>query len=259
MPLVEEILSHQAAFLFILIRVAAFFLAMPLIGGGGVPNIVKAMIVLSTSFMLFQVVKLSVPPLGLLTLVLGILSEIVIGLILGLVVRLLFGAVEIGAEIVGTQMGFGAAQMFDPISNQQASLMGRLEGVLVMLIFLGIRGHHIVIEALVRSFDLVPGIGFYPSGVLVEQIVEAAGRMFILGLKIGLPVIVALLMANAAIGVLSRVVPQMNVLLFSFPVTISLGLVVLGLSLPVLGQLIAGEISHFKSVFPGLLAAMRRQ
>jgi len=257
MPFIDAILRNQSAFLFILIRVAAFLLAIPLIGGGAVPNTVKAMIVLSTSVMLFQVVKMPVPELSLITLVLGVLGEIVIGLIIGLVVRLLFSAIDIGAEIVGTQMGFGAAQMFDPISNQQASLIGRVEGVLAMLIFLAVNGHHIVIEALVRSFDLVPGIGFYPSGRLVEQVVEIGGRMFVLGLKIGLPVIVALLMANAAIGVLSRVVPQMNVLLFSFPVTISLGLVVLGLSLPVVGSLLVEEISHFRSVFPSLLAAMR--
>ena len=257
--LIEVILKNQSAFLFILVRVAAFLVAMPLIGGAGVPGMVKAILVLSMSFLLFQTVSLKPEKaLTLVTLTSGVLGEILIGLTLSLAANFLFSAVEIGSEIVGMQMGLGSANLFDPVSNKQASLIARLQGLAAMLIFLGVNGHHIVIESLVQSFELIPSIGFYPEGPLIEYLMRLAGKMFLVGLKIGIPVIVALLMANVTIGIFSRVIPQMNVLLFSFPITITLGLVVTGLSLPVFAAIFTEEISNLRTVFPELLMGMRR-
>lgn len=257
MEIIDAILNNQAAFLFILVRVAAFLFALPLIGGPGVPNMVKALIVLSVTFVLFQILQVKPQSLTLVTMTAGLIGEVLIGLLIGMGVRMIFGAVEIGSALAGIQMGFGAARLFDPVSNQQVSLISRLQGLVALLIFLSINGHHILIKTLVQSFGLVPSIGFYPSGPMVGFMMKLAGKMFLLGLKISLPVSVSLLMANVAIGILGRVVPQMNVLLFSFPITIMLGLIVLGISLPFFVQLLRREITGLKEVFPLLLAGMQ--
>jgi len=257
-PLIESILSHHTAFLFILFRVAAFFVAIPLIGGAGVPVMVKMMLVLSMSFLLFQTVSLQSPgDLNFVALSTALLGEVLIGLIIGMGANLIFSAIEIGSEIVGMQMGLGSANLFDPISNKQASLVARLQSLVAMLIFLAVNGHYIVLESMVKSFELIPSIGFYPSGPLVQYIMRLAGEMFLLGLKVAIPVIVALLMANVIIGIFSRVIPQMNVLLFSFPVTITLGLVMVGFSLPILSGILTQEISGLKPVFQNLLMGMK--
>ncbi len=256
-PAIQEILQHGPAFLFIVVRVAAFFVAMPLIGGGSVPAMIKVMLVLSMSFVLFQVVEVApMAPLTLLSLTTGLFGEFLIGLTMSLGVNMLFAAVEIGSEIIGMQMGFGSANLFDPISNRQTSLIARLEGLVAMLVFLAINGHYIVIESLVFSFEFIPSSGFYPSGALIQYLMKLASRMFLIGLKVGIPVIVALLLANAIIGILSRVIPQMNVLLFSFPVTITLGLLIVGFSLPVFVSILTEEISSLKQVLPGVLIRM---
>ncbi len=257
-PLIESILQNQAAFLFILVRVAAFLAAVPLIGGAGVPTMIKVMIVLSMTLMLFQVLELKPEKsLNLVTLTTGVLGEVLIGLILSLGVNFLFAAVEIGSEIAGMQMGFGSANLFDPISNRQASLIARLEGLVAMLVFLSINGHFIVFENLTLSFELLPSFGFYPSGLSIEYLMHLVSKMFLLGLKIAAPVIVTLLLANVIIGIFSRVIPQLNVLLFSFPVTIMLGLLILGLSLPVFVSMITNEITGLRTVLPGLIIRMQ--
>ncbi|NOY84582.1 MAG: flagellar biosynthetic protein FliR [Nitrospirae bacterium] len=256
-PLVEGILENQMVFLFILFRVAAFLAATPLMGGSGVPVMVKMMLVLSMSFVLFQTLSLEPPgELNLVSLTIALLGEVLIGLIIGMAANLLFSAIEMGSEIVGIQMGLGSANLFDPISNKQASLIARLQGLVAMLIFLVLNGHFIVLESMVKSFELIPFAGFYPSGPLIEYLMKLAGQMFLLGLKVAIPIIVALLMANVTIGIFSRVIPQLNVLLFSFPVTITLGLVMLGFSLPILTGILTQEVSGLRTVFNQLLVGM---
>ncbi|MFQ5587606.1 MAG: flagellar biosynthetic protein FliR [Nitrospiria bacterium] len=257
-PLIQHILEHQAAFLFILVRVAAFFTAVPLIGSSSVPNMIKIMLVVSMTLVLFQTVPVQPETaLTLISLLTGLLGEALIGLIMSLGVNLLFTAVEMGAEITGLQMGFGSANLFDPISNKQTSLIARLQGMVAMLIFLAVNGHYIVIENMVLSFELIPAFGFYPSGPLVQYLMTLASKMFLLGLKVGIPVIVALLMANVTIGIFSRVIPQMNVLLFSFPVTITLGLIIVGFSLPIFAGILSNEITTLRTTLPHLLMRMR--
>ncbi len=258
MEIIDSILKNQAAFLFILIRVAAFLFAFPLVGGPGVPNIVKVMIVLSLAFVLFQTVPIQVQPkLTLVTLTIGMLGEVLIGLVMSLGVRMIFGAVEVGATIIGIQMGFGAAMLFDPVSNQQVSLIARFEGLIALLIFLSVNGHFILIRAMIQSFTLVQTIGFYPSAPLIGLLMQLAAKMFLLGVKISIPVILSLLMANLTIGIFGRVIPQLNVLLFSFPITIMLGLIVLGISLPYFVALLRQEITGMGPVFNNLLLGMK--
>ncbi len=258
-PLIDSILRNQTVFLFILFRVAAFLVAIPLIGGAGVPVMVKMLLVLSMSFVLFQTLSFAPPPtdLNLVSLAAALLGEVLIGLIMGMAANLLFSAIEMGSEIVGIQMGLGSANLFDPVSNKQASLIARLQSLVAMLIFLAMNGHYIVLESMMKSFEVLPSFGFYPSGPLIQYIMRLAGEMFLLGLKVAIPVIVALLMANVTIGIFARVIPQLNVLLFSFPVTITLGLLMLGFSLPILSGILTQEISGLKTVFQNLLMGMK--
>ncbi len=258
MTIVDAIIENQGAFLFVLARVAAFFFAIPLIGGAGVPNMVKALIVLSIAVVLFQLIEVETRTLNMAQLAIGLAGEVMIGVTISLGVRMIFGAVEIGSSIVGIQMGFAAANLFDPVSNQQVSLIARFQGLVALLIFMSVNGHYILIENMVRSFQWIPSFAFYPSGSIVGFMMKLAGEMFFLGMKISMPIIVSLLMANVAIGILGRVVPQLNVLLFSFPITITLGLFVLGVSLPLFASILQREIAHLREVVPLFLLGMQR-
>ena len=236
---VKLIWENQLTFLFILTRIASFVTALPILGGGGTPVYVKALLVVGMTFVLFPVVSGEFTPpsptppaqisLGLL--IQGLLSEITIGMLIGFGTRMVFAAVELGAEVAGMQIGFGVANAFDPISNQQVSLMRQIYMAIAALIFVSIHGDHVVIRAMMFSFQAVPTSGFTIQGPLIEQIIRMGSELFILGMKIAAPITVALLLAQIAMGVISRVVPQIQVFMFSFPLTIGIGLMVFGFSL----------------------------
>lgn len=231
--------------------------ALPLLGEGGVPMSVKVLLTVSISVILLQILHVEAAPLTFGSLTIGILGEILIGLVIGFGVRLVFSAVELGGTIVGFQMGFGVANVLDPVSNRQVGLIGQMQILAASLIFLITNAHHIVLRALVHSFRLIPSFRFYPSEALVSHLIRLTGEMFVLGIKIGIPVIAALLLANIAVGILSRVVPQINALLFSFPVTIGLGLLVIGASLPMFVGLLRREMLGLDEVVFNLLDGMR--
>lgn len=251
------IIKNETSFLLILFRVSAFLVALPIFGGGGVPISIKVMVAFSVSIVLFQILQIESAPLDFGTLTVGIFGEILIGLVIGMGARMVFAAVELGGTVVGFQMGFGVANVFDPVSNRQVGLIGQFQNLVASLIFLIANAHHIILSALVQSFRLIPSFGFYPSEALVGHLMRLAGEMFVLGIKIGIPVIAALLLANIAVGILSRVVPQINALLFSFPVTIGLGLLVIGASLPLFVGLMRNQMIGLEDVVFNLLVGMQ--
>jgi len=236
--IVQTIWENHLVFLLVLARIGAFLVAIPLLGGQGTSPYIKAMTVLALTFAIFPVVKggfpdaLSPPShFHIWEFVFDLLSEIILGLIIAFGVRMSFAAAELGAEVSGMQMGFGLANAFDPVSNQQVSLIRQAQVILVSLLFLAIDGHHLVLQVLLKSFELIPSTGFYLTGPLIDKIIRIGSEMFILGMKIAAPVMIALIMAQIAMGVLSRAVPQIQVFMLSFPVIIGVGLIVFGLSL----------------------------
>jgi flagellar biosynthetic protein FliR len=255
--LVKYIVTNEVLLIFILARVSAFLVAIPILDGSMVPNSFKIFLAFSISLMLLPLVHLTLPPLEIIPLTLGLFGEALIGLIIGFGVKAIFSAVEVGAELSGLQMGFGIANIYNPLSGQTDSVIGRFELMLAFLVFFGINAHHMVIHTLVFSFSIVPSSGFIPSGSLIKHLISISGNIFFLGMKIAVPVTVTLLLANGALGLLSRLVPQINLFMTSFAVTIGLGLIVLGASLSVVVTLIRNQLSGLDGVLLNLLREVR--
>ena len=165
-----------------------------------------------------------------------IASELLIGLVLGIIARFLFGAVEFAGTVIGFQMGLGMAMAFDPQSQEQISLVGRFENATATLIFLAMDGHLIVLQALVRSYSVLPPGGASINRPLVENLTELSASVFVIGLQIGAPLIVALFLANAVVGLLARSVPQIQVFVVGFPLTLMLGFLFLFFGMPFFAQ-----------------------
>jgi flagellar biosynthetic protein FliR len=143
--------------------------------------------------------------------------------------------VDVAGEIAGLQMGLGFASFFDPQHGAHTLVVAQFLGLLATLIFLGIDGHLMLLSALAESFRLLP-VG---AGAPLEwpAIASLGGGIFVTGLMIALPVVVALLLTNIALGILTRAAPQLNLFAVGFPVTILAGWIVLALSLPMLAPL----------------------
>ena len=179
------------------------------------------------------------PPPTVVGLVLAVAREVALGAAMGLSLKLLLAGAQLGGQIAGLQMGFAITNIIDPATGAQFSVMAQWVNFLALWIFLSIDAHHWVIRAMVESFHWVPPYQFFATAQAGQWLMDVALRMFNLAVQIGAPIIATLLLTNLILGVLARTVPQVNVYLLSFPLTIGLGLLALGLSLPLWSQQLA--------------------
>ncbi|MEW5800598.1 MAG: flagellar biosynthetic protein FliR [bacterium] len=229
-------------FLLIFIRVSGVLFTAPLFGDRMIPVQVRIGLGLLIAMVLAPTLKAEQWPAAMpepLILFFVASAELVVGLIVGFCTRLLFEGVQLAGQLIGYQMGFSMANVLDPVSGAQVSILGQLEVFLALFIFLSINAHHLLLRAMVESFRLIPPLGFQPRGILVERVMVLAGRIFILAIQIGAPVIAAILFSNVFLGIMARTMPQMNVFMVAMPIGIALGLVVLALSTPLLAQVLS--------------------
>ena len=250
--------EHFYTFLLILIRVSALIVALPYIGGPLVPRPFKIGIVVWMSFLLFPVVEPNtIPgPITWLSLVPGLIGEIFIGLAIGLTARLFFTAVDLAGQIIGMQMGFGLVNMVDPTTRSQTPIIGRFHGLIASLLFFSLNVHHDFIKAIIASFQMIPLYGFQISALSVQGMIHLAGKMFVLAVKIAAPIMVILVLTNIAFGIMVRATPQLNVFVVTFPLTIGIGLLLLGVSLPWFALLMRRGLLGLKADTLGMLSAM---
>ena len=225
-------LNEFTLFTLVLGRVAGIFSSLPLFGGERVPMNIRVLLTLALTLVCFPILKLSPQslPSDFPSLFLIVIAEALIGFTLGIVAKSVFGAVEFCGQIVGMQMGFSMASLFDPAMGQQ-QLMSLFQSLLAMLLFLTLGAHHIFIRAMVESYTLIPIGGWHVSGELITFLVSTTSGIFILGVKLAAPVMVALLATSVVLGVMARAFPQMNIFMISMPLNIGIGFMALGLSL----------------------------
>ena len=165
-----------------------------------------------------------------------LMQQLLIGLSMGFAVRVVFAALEFAGEVIGLQMGLNFAGFFDPATGSQGTASARFFGSMVAFLFIAINGHLLLINALVQSFHAFP-VGEEPFHFLrVAQPQTWGAEIFRMGLWIALPLVTMLLFVNLVMGVISRVAPQINVFSVGFPLTVSIGLIGMVATLPLMHQ-----------------------
>jgi len=163
-------------------------------------------------------------------------QQLLIGFAIGFAMRLVFSAIDMASNMISMQMGLGFLTAYSPQSAAQTPVISEFIGLLALLIFMAINGHLMVIATLTHSFTVIP-IGVAPPGAGTWlNLANAGAIIFSSGLLLALPVIVALLITNVALGVLSRAAPQLNLFAVGFPLTLALGFAALLLSLSYLSE-----------------------
>lgn len=166
----------------------------------------------------------------------AVVQQVGVGLAIGFAVRLVFTAVELAGELIGLQMGLNFAAFFDPASNAQVSAVARFFRNIAMLLFVVINGHLMVLMAVAQSFESFPVDGNFLHAVGQMRLHELGASLFASALWIALPMIALLLFVNLTLGVISRVAPQMNIYAVGFPVTLTVGMLGITATLPMLEQ-----------------------
>ncbi len=240
-------LLQVQTFLLVFLRVAAILLTAPIFNSRSIPVLFKAGLCFAVSLILFPLLDLNDFPVRfeVIPLVIGIISEVLIGVIIGLSVNMLFVGIQLAGQLVGFQMGLAMANIIDPATSEQVPLLAQLNNLIALLIFLAINAHYWFLRALVESFRLVPPFEFQFTHSLMEQLMSFAGNIFIIAIKVGAPLIVVLLFLSVAFGLAARTVPQMNIFFVAMPLKILVGLIFFVFALPYM-------TAFFESIFNGL-------
>ncbi len=204
-----------------------------------------------TALVLFPVmeptmVSVSLKPVNFLLL---ILTEVMLGGMIALIARMIFTAVEYGGTVIGYQMGFAAANIFDPQNERQLPLISQFQNVFATLIFLAVDGHHVFFQVAAESYKILPPGAFNISGEAIPYLLILSSRIFFLGIQFSAPILAVLLLSGLILGILARVFPQLNVFLLSFPLNIGLSFTVIGLTLPLVTILLRREFDDLANRF----------
>jgi flagellar biosynthetic protein FliR len=234
MPTFYISLPQVQIFLFIFLRVSAIMMTLPFFDSKNIPVLFKIGLSFAMSIILFPVLKLTGIPFltDVISFGIGVVSEIMLGVIIGLSVKLIFAGIQLAGQVAGFQMGLAIANVLDPVTNAQNSIIAQFKYLTAMLIFLSINAHHWFLRSLVESFRLVPPFDFQFSNPLMKHLMLLASNMFIIAIKVGAPVIVVMLLTSVALGLVARTVPQMNIFIVAMPLKIIIGLLFLGFMLP---------------------------
>ncbi|MEE3262729.1 MAG: flagellar biosynthetic protein FliR [Candidatus Latescibacterota bacterium] len=236
----EYWLDQFHIFLLVLLRVSALLMVAPIFGHRTWLARAKVGLAFTVSIILFPIVAdqpLDVPA-GVLPYALMMIREVLMGVVMGFVVLLLFVAIQFAGQLAGLQMGFGIVNVIDPQSSNQLSIMGQFLNILAILLLLSLNGHHTILTGLVTSFETIPLGGVVLKAGLMQKMIAITAEVFIIGVKIAAPIMTALFLVTAAMGVLARTVPQMNVFMVGFPVQISVGLGAFLVCMPLFAMLV---------------------
>ena len=208
---------------------------MPIFGATQIPAQVRVAIGLVVSFVVAGTVPTLKQPLGLDEFAVGILSQVIIGILFGFVTQLVFMGVQFAGELIDTQIGFAVANILNPTTQQQVTIIGEFQLAIATLLFLITNAHLVFFQGIGGSFNLLPlpwatlSIGTYHAIMLFFT------QALLIVFHIAAPAAITLFLVNIMLAFLARVAPQMNIFIVGFPIQITVGLIMLIISIPLLG------------------------
>jgi flagellar biosynthetic protein FliR len=238
------------------VRVLAVLMTAPIFSSQNVPAIAKIGFAGMLSLVLLPVetpsASLATWPTELLPFVLVVAQEVMIGVLIGFVSNLIFVAVGMAASIMGLQIGFRAANLVDPFTATPTSALEQFYTLLAAALFLTINGHHWLITALARTFEVAPLGTFVLKSITVGRLIAFSGETFVAATRIALPVAGTLLLADLGLGLVARAVPHIQVFFLDLPLKMGLGFLALALTLaltlPFVRDLFAGMPANISAI-----------
>lgn len=231
--LTEYLMHRFDLYLLILFRVSGLFISAPIFSSRNLPTTIKIGLSACLALIIFPIIPAEGVMIdSLLTFATGIIGELAIGFMFGFVSSLIFAAIQTGGQLIDTQMGFAMVNVFDPQSGIQVPLIGNFKYLLALLIFLITNSHHYFLYAIINSFYKVPLLSFAYNQAIIHYLIQSFANSFLITIQIALPVFGTLFLAEVALGIIARTVPQMNVFIVGIPAKIALGITALYLALP---------------------------
>ncbi|MEA3250455.1 MAG: flagellar biosynthetic protein FliR [Pseudomonadota bacterium] len=253
----DQLQGWIVAFLWPFMRLSAFLMAAPLWGHSSIPRQSK----IALAAVLAYVIAPTLPPLPDVPIVswegLGIMIEqTLIGVAIGLIMRIALAVVMAAGEYIGLQMGLAFATFFSPDTGTNTMVLSRFLYMITLLMLLAFNAHLVVIEILAESFRTLP-IGIQALNPdAFEFIARYTSTIFTAGLLLALPVVAALLIINLSLGILNRAAPQLTIFSIGFPMTLTVGLVLIAVLMQDLGRFLEILFAQAVSTMREMLALL---
>jgi len=242
-------LQFIPGFLLVLCRITCFFVTAPVFSTHNVPVPFRIGLAFFVSLITFLTVGtgtvIEIDALYFL----AVIREVLVGLLLGFLAYMFFTAVQVAGSFTDLQIGFGMANMVDPLTGVSSPLIGNFKFMLAILLFLSFNGHHLLLQGIMGSYQWVPldheWFAKIYSGEISQFLLKSFGEMFMLAFQLAAPLVVSLFLADVGLGILARTAPQFNIFVVGFPFKILLGFILLLFLVP-----------SFADLFRGLFARM---
>ena len=237
--------EQVAGFMLVIARIAPLFIVAPLFSSKMIPARVRGIAAVGLAVgiaplaMKGEHVPLDIMALGALA-----VKELLVGLAFSFAIAALFAAVTAAGSLADTLIGFSFGALVDPITGNNASVLSQAYSLIGVAIFIAIGGDGWVIQGLNHTYDLVPLVDYPALGSMVSGVQHAFVGIFVAAVELAAPVVLAVIITDAAFGVVARVVPQLNVFQVGFPAKVTIGLLVIGVSLPFAAGWISDELQR---------------
>jgi flagellar biosynthetic protein FliR len=237
--------QQVAGFMLVIARIAPLFIVAPLFSSKMIPARVKGIAAVGLAVGIAPLATAGERvPLDVMSLAGIAAKELTVGLAFALSIAVLFAAVSAAGALLDTLIGFSFGALVDPVSGNNSSILGQLYALVGVAVFIAIDGDAWVIKGLYRTYDLVPLVDAPAVGSMVAGVQHAFSGVFLAAFELAAPVVLAVVLTDAAFGVVSRVVPQLNVFALGFPAKVTVGLLVLGVSLPFAAGWLSDELQR---------------
>ncbi|GIX53815.1 flagellar biosynthetic protein FliR [Sphaerotilus sulfidivorans] len=245
-----QLLQWVVPLLWPLLRILGLFAAAPVLSMRAIPVRARIGLALLTALCAQPVLPpMPVLPLDTPTALAMVVQQVFIGVTIGFAAKVVFTAIEFAGEVIGLQMGLNFATFFDPTTSGQSTVSARLFNTMAAWLFVVINGHLLLVEVVVASFHQFP-VTDHPFDLLLSIQPQVWGaELFRYGLWIALPTVAMLLFVNLVLGVISRVAQQLQIFSIGFVVTISVGLLGLLLTLPLLQRPMLAVLERLLGLF----------
>ena len=221
------LLPYAVTFGLLLVRCGVALWMVPALGGATLPALIRGAFSALLALVLTLLIGPSKLPPELWSVAVGACGELVVGLSMGLVVRILIYSAEFAGGMLGLQMGLAFANVVDPMTNESGPITSQMLGLFASMVFVALDGHRLVLVALALSAkEVSPGDGLLALDGL-QELLRFLSVATVAGAKIAAPVVVALFLANVALGLLARAAPQLQLFMLSFGISIGLGVIIL--------------------------------
>jgi len=224
------------ALIFVMIRIGAAFIVAPVFGAISIPLPVRVSLSGAIGLLVLAAHPITPPAqiFGVATVV-AVGAEALVGLSMGFILQVAFSAPLIASELIGGSMGIGFASSIDPQNGKSSPALGQFMSIMLTLLFLSVDGHLVLVEMLVKSYDVMPPGTWMAAGRL-RDIAFFGGYAFLAGLLLALPVGFLLLCLNLIIGMLSRAAPALNLFAVGLPASLAVGVIALAIAFPAMGD-----------------------